>query len=185
MLKYIQMNTNSSFLANKKLIFFVIGIVFALIIAGGLMAATNRDPLRENLQRASLRYAAVIALTNDAQEEIGNSELYKINSEASLFLSSGSASISAELASRYGTKIPKEITASETDTTTPEKLNQASLLARYDPTYRQALTQKIESLDALLIEMIGQTRSKSLLATLKDAQGDTSTLLKQLRALKI
>jgi hypothetical protein len=181
----MQMNTNTSLFANKKLIFIIAGVAVALIIGAGLLASGSRDPVQDNLQRATLRYGSTVKLTSDARKEIHNADLNKINSEANLLLNSDSVTITGILTQAYGSKISKEMIASEVDTSSAAKLKEASLLARYDTVYAEVLARKIESIDSLFIEIFGQIKNTRSLQGIKTAQNHTSTLLEQLRALKI
>lgn len=170
--------------ANRKLLL-IGGGVFILLIIGAFLLSNSRDDLRDGLQRLSLRYPAIVKLTNDSAKSIRGEELAKLSSEAGLLLGSDGTSLSAILKDRYGTKIPKEITAAELDTTTKEKLEQAELLDRFDVGYKEVLTVKLESINALLTELLGKTKNAQISNTLQTAQKNTSNLLNQLQKLRL
>lgn len=149
-----------------RLVLIILGIIAA--IAGGLMLlAAGSDNSGQLMKRLSARQTTTLKLVADGQKNLTDDNLQKLNSELSLILLSDSAIVQSELANAgLEKKIDKEVVAAEADSGTFDKLATAKLNAQYDVTYRTILTQKLESLSALLQELHDKTRSKPLKAAL-------------------
>lgn len=154
-------------LMTKRMLFIVLGIAAALVAAVVLMfvSSDKSGPLQ---QRLSARQAAAISIINDGQKNLQSDDLQKLNSELKLVLLGDTLKLEAGFKALGMKKVEKEIVAAEADTATLAQLKTAKLNAQYDDTYRTVLTQKLESLRALVQELHGATKSKSLKAILND-----------------
>ena len=163
--------------------FLIVGslVILAVIVAAFLLFGTrdNSGVLRERL---SARQTVTLSVIADGQKNISGEDLGKLNSEVSIVLKSDDAALQAALKAA-GTKPDKKITASEADTDSVTELKTAKLNGQYDSKYRSILNQKLESLQALVKELYGSSKSKSLKATLNVEYGHLDTYLNQLRAL--
>lgn len=145
----------------------VIVLVVLAVIGGGLMLlASSSDNNGQLLQRLSARQSTTLKLIADGQKNLSSDNLSKINSELSIVLIGDNTALQTELKHAGIKKLDKTIVAAEADETTFTKLTSAKLNAQYDQTYKVTLEQKLESLQALLRELHGKTKSKSLKAVL-------------------
>lgn len=149
----------------KRTLFFIIGAVFAIGAAGFMLLASG-DNSGQLQQRVSARQATLQKLIADGQKNITNDDLAKINAELNIILLSDNTALQSGLKTAGMKKTDKTITAAEADAATFEKLADAKLNAQYDAAYQAALTQKLESHRALLQELHGKTKSRSLKSAL-------------------
>jgi hypothetical protein len=161
----------------------IVAILLGAIIGGFLLIASSSDDTGQLLQRVSARQATTLRLVADGQKNLTRDDLKKINSELSIILLSDNASLQAELADAGIKKLEKEVVSAEADQTTFEKLASAKLNAQYDATYQTTLTQKLESLRALLRELHDKTKSKSLKAVLARGYTHLTTYVNELSKL--
>ena len=141
----------------------IILVVIAVIVGGFMLLAASSDNSGQLMQRLSARQNTTLKLVADGQKNLSDDNLQKINSELNLVLLSDNTLVQSELTGAgIAKKMDKDIVASEADSATFDKLATAKLNAQYDTTYRVTLTQKLESLSALLRELHDKTKSKSL-----------------------
>lgn len=154
----------------------LIGLLIVAITAAVFMLfASSSDNNGQLMQRLSARQATTLKIIADGQKNLTNDDLSKINSELSIILLSSDAALQTELKSAGIKKLDKTITAAEADSETFTKLTSAKLNAQYDSTYKTVLTQKLESLQALLRELHDKTKSKSLKTVLSTEYKHLST----------
>lgn len=145
-----------------KLVLIILAII-AVLVGGFMLIAAGSDNSAQLMQRLSARQGTTLKLIADGQKNLTDDNLQKINSELTLVLLSDSTLVQSELTKAgIAKKMDKDIVASEADSATFDKLATAKLNAQYDTTYRVTLTQKLESLNALLRELHDKTKSKSL-----------------------
>lgn len=149
-----------------KRTFFVVLLVIVAVVAGLLLFLASRDNSGQLQQRLSARQATTLRIIADGKKNIANDNLAKINSELGIVLLSDNVKLQEALATAGLKKVDKDVTAAEADADTFAQLNTAKLNAQYDASYRNILTLKLESLQALAQEIHGKTRSKSLKAAL-------------------
>lgn len=154
-------------LMTKRTLFLIIGAIVALAV-GMIMIFASGDNSATLRQRVSARQATTIKLIADGQKNITRDDIAKINSELSIVLASDNSKLQTALKTAGLKKTDKTITAAEADAATFEKLKTAKLNAQYDSTYLSVLTQKLESLRGLLVELNENTRSRSLKAATAD-----------------
>lgn len=148
-------------LMTKRTLFLVLGGAAAVIVSG-LLLLNSQDGSAQLQQRLHARQTTTIKLIADGQKNLSNDDLSKINSELSLILSGDHTELVAALKAAGLTKIDVSIKSTEADTEVFETLKTAKLNAQYDSAYQNILTQKLESLHALLKEVHGKTRSPEL-----------------------
>lgn len=132
------------------------------LAAGAFMLLSTGDSSGELQQRAVARQNTTLRLIADGQKNITNDDLAKINSELNIVLIGDNNQLQAAVKTAGLKKVAKTITSNEVDTATFETLKDAKLNAEYDDAYQNALTQKLESLRALLQELHGKTSSRKL-----------------------
>lgn len=161
----------------------IVAVLFSAIVGGFLLIASSSDNTGQLLQRVSARQTTTLRLIADGQKNLTRDDLRKINSELNIILLSDNATLQAELTSAGIKKLDKEVVSAEADQTTFEKLASAKLNAQYDATYQTTLTQKLESLRALLRELHDKTKSKSLKTALASEYSHLTTYIDELSKL--
>lgn len=144
---------------DKKIIFAVIGGFFLIIIGVVLLSFSGGADPKEQLARAVARQESLYQLTKNAEKNIRSGDLKKINSDASLFLTSDLSTLRSLMQSSGNKNVPKDISASEYDAKAEERLTEAALNGRYDDTYITIMSQKIDSQQALLREISGKSNN--------------------------
>ena len=161
----------------------VLGMIVA-IVAGVLLLFAGSDSTGTLQQRLSARQATTLKLVADGQKNITNDDLKKLNSELSIVLNGDSVTVQAALAAAGMKKVEKTITADEADLQTFEELKSAKLNGQYDSTYRRVMTQKLESLRALLQELHGATKIRELKPSLAAEYKHLGVYLENLQTLE-
>jgi len=149
----------------KKTLFMILAAVVVIAVAI-VLVVSSQDNSGQLQQRLSARQATTLKIIADGQKNIGDDDLGKLNSELNIILSSDNNELQAALKTAGMKKVDKKITAAEADLDTFKKLATAKLNAQYDTAYRSVLTQKLESLRALMRELHDATNSRSLKAAL-------------------
>jgi len=149
----------------KRTLFVALAVI-AAIAAGAFMLLGSQDNSGQLQQRLSARQATTLRLIADGQKNIESDDLAKLNSELSIVLTGDNVTLQSALKTAGMKKADKTVVAAEADTETFTKLKTAKLNAQYDASYKNVLIQKLESLQALLQELHGKTKSKSLKSAL-------------------
>lgn len=157
----------STGLITKQTLFVVIGLLVAIVI-GGLLLLGSGDNSGQLQQRLSARQTTTQALIADGQKNLTSGDLKKINSELQIILASDTNQLQAALTVAGLKKIDKTVVAAEADTATFQKLTTAKLNGQYDTAYKNVLTQKLESLNALIKELHAATKSTGLKTALNN-----------------
>lgn len=169
---------------SKKTLFIVLALVGALIV-GGIMLMSSGDKSGPLQQRLSARHAATLTVITDGQKNIQNDELSKLNSELKIVLLGDIQTFDATVSTLGKKQKPnKTIVADEANKTSLEKLKDAKLNAQYDTTYEGLLTQKLESLRALVTELHDNTSYKRLKAVLATEYAHLTTYINALTELQ-
>jgi hypothetical protein len=158
-------------------------VIVAALVGGFLMLASSSDNSKDLMHRLGARQATTLKLIGDGQKNLNSDQLTKINSELNLILISDNAALETEITGAGIKKLDKEVVAAEADTETFEKLASAKLNGQYDATYKTVLTQKLESLRALLRELHDKTKSKSLKTVLANEYQHLTTYSDELEKL--
>lgn len=155
----------------------------AAVVIGGLLLLLNQDSSGQLQQRLYARQTTTMKLLADGQMNLSGDDLSKLNSELSLILASDHTGLVSALKSVGLKKVEDTIKSEEADTDVFKSLRTAKLNAQYDSVYLAALTQKIDSLHALLKELHGKTRSEKLRTALATEYKHLTPYLNQLEAL--
>ena len=151
----------------SKKAFLIVLVLLAAVAAGAFMLLGSGDKSGTLQQQMSARQATTQRIIEDGQKNISSDELSKLNSELRLVLIGDTNVLQGALATAGIKKIEKSINTAEADTASFDTLKDAKLNAKYDATYRNVLTQKLESLRALTTELHDETKSKPLKAALE------------------
>jgi hypothetical protein len=150
-------------LMTKRTLLMLIGGILVVFAAFMLLFASG-DNSGTLQQRTKARQDILLDLVADGKKNLTSDEIGKINSELYIILLSDDAELQAALKTAGLKKVDKTILAAEADSETFDTLATAKLNAQYDAKYQTVLIQKLESHRALLKELHGKSKSKSLKA---------------------
>lgn len=163
----------------------VIGLIAAALIVGIIMLTSNNGGgVQEKLERLAVRYDNLVKITKTAASKINNQALSKLNAEATALLTSDNTAIATLVKERYGS-IPGDITKSETDTISTDKLKNALQLNTYDTTYKLMLQDKLNNLFALSGEILKKTNNSTTTKTLTTARTNLQSIYTRLGDVKL
>lgn len=151
---------------SKKILLIAAGLIVA-VIAGVFMMIGSGDQSASLQQRLSARQGTTLAIIEDGQKNLSGDELKKLNGELRIILLGDTTTLESALTAAGMKKLDKETKAAEADTGSFSKLKDAKLNGRYDAVYTDILTQKLESLQALVGEVHDKTNSRQLKSVLK------------------
>lgn len=166
-------------------VFIIVLAMVAAVVAGILLMFAGSDSTGTLQQRLSARQTTTLKIVADGQKNITSPSLAKINSELSIVLTGDNAAVQAALTNAGLKKVEKTITADEADLVTFEELKSAKLNGQYDATYQRILTQKLESLRALLQELHGATKISDLKPSLATEYKNLGVYLDALEKLEL
>lgn len=150
---------------SKKTLLIASGLVAAIIVAILLLGSSGGNSTAKQLQHLSLRITSLQALieNSDITKNIKHQGLSQINTELKLTLTSNTNELTPlMLSAGMPPKFDKSIIASETDTSSATKLEEAALNNKFDQAYAETLGQKIVSLRALIAETYRLTKNTEL-----------------------
>lgn len=152
------------------LVVFVVFQVFAAITSG---------PKRE-LEQLIAREQDLVALTVKYETQVTDPALAKINSEATILITSDVVSLTSQLQKEFGAEAPSEATVTaETDTTSEAKLQSATQNGRFNEEYRAILGQKVAA-SLELAQIVQQSSSGDLTVALDKNIANLTYLADQL-----
>jgi hypothetical protein len=121
----------------------IIGVIVAVLLGVGLLVVTLLNGnTRNDLTLLAVRENSLLTLANGSTASIRNPDLATANSNATILLTSDVASMVNNTGIK---KLPADLVKKEADTN-GDNLKQASLLAKFDTTYRALVLQKVEAL---------------------------------------
>lgn len=168
---------------NPKLIAAIVGGVLVLLFAVFLIIENSRGGSGETMARVVARHTALATMADEAQKNLVNSELRRINTDLNLFLISDGNALEASMQG-FGIKsVPKQITTAEADSEATQRLTQANAAGRFDETYRTVISQKIDEHQALLVEARGKISSTTADESLGSTYEHLESIQRQLNAL--
>lgn len=133
---------------DRKKLLLVIGLGIGVAIGIALFfmiffSSSNKD----DFQRVVARTQELQTLTDGSQKRVRSAELAKVNSDATLLLSSDATILTTQLQKKFGEKtLSQDIKKAVTDNTIANRLTQAELLNKFDITYRNVLLEKLNQL---------------------------------------
>jgi hypothetical protein len=138
---YYSNNSNGG--GSKMARMLIIGVIAVAIIGTALFALSLLNGnSRNDLTLLAVRENSLLTLANASQKEIRYPDLSTANSNATVLLTSDVATVVADTGIK---KLPDDLVKKEADTNT-EALKQASLLNKFDLTYRQIVMSKVAAL---------------------------------------
>ncbi len=160
----------------------IIGAVLALILGGGMLVLTlNSSSSRNDMTLLAVRENSLLALANTSQKSIRDPDLSTANSNATLLLQSDVASIVVDTDIK---KLPDDLVKKEVDTHA-DALKQASLLDKFDVTYRKLVLDKVSALIIQAQTVRKTTTGKKSKAVVDQAIKNLQSIDKQFTALSI
>ena len=172
---------------SRKTIFIGIGIAIALIITLLLLVASHQgDNLQPFEQRLAIRMTNLQALASSAQSSINNEDLVNLNSQLSALTISDNANLQNDLkAAGISDKYPKEMVASEANTTLYASLKQAAVNGDFDQQYITAVTKRITDTSSLMNTIYQKTQNAQLRQDISKTYKDLQFIKKQMLDLKL
>jgi hypothetical protein len=158
----------------------LIAVVVVLMIFNGLTSGP-----KNNFMALTSQQDGLYQLINIRQAKIQNSDLKKINADAQILILGTTVTLHSLLNREYGVSaLPDNVIAAAGDSTIDAKLKDASLIGRYDITYRSILLGKFATQIAALQTSRSEASafSQQKLATILDTM---RSLQKQLTGLAL
>jgi hypothetical protein len=160
----------------------IIGLVLAVVLGGGMLFLTLTSAnSRNDITLLAVRENSLLALANTAQKSIRDPDLSTANSNATLLLQSDVASMVIDTDIK---KLPDDLVKKEADTHT-DALKQASLLNKFDSTYRQLVLEKVSAIVVQAQTVRTNTSSKKSRAVIDQAIENLQSIDKQFTDLTI
>lgn len=165
-------------LTKRTLLFSAIG-VFAVIMAIIMLFASRGGGAGDDLALLVARQDQLVDLAETSHETISSSDLRKINADAKLFLQSDALVLQDVMEQNGTAKVPKKITESVTNDY-EQRLTDAKSAGRFDSSYADVLSQKIEAQQALISSVYKKSGTKTK-AKLSPVYDSLEVLLEQLQ----
>jgi hypothetical protein len=160
----------------------IIGLVLAVILGGGMLVLTlNSSSSRNDITLLAVRENSLLALANTSQKSIRDADLSTANSNATLLLQSD---VSTMVIDTDIKKLPDDLVKKEADTHA-DALKQASLLSKFDTTYRQIVLDKVSALVTQAQTVRTNTSGKKSRAVVDQVIKNLQSIDKQFTALTI
>lgn len=169
-------------LSKRALIVLAAGIAAAII--GGLLILVSRDASGPLQPRLSARQTTTLKIIADGQKNLVGGDLKKLNSDMNIVLGSDNSTIQAVLKAAGMKKVDKNVASAEADSSTFEKLTDARLNGRYNQTYQDVITLKLESLRELVRELHEASHNKDLKSALNEEYKHLSEFINSLEELE-
>jgi hypothetical protein len=144
--------------ASSVRLYVIVGIVAAILLGAGMLLLTIASGnAKADLNLLAARENSLLTLATASQKNINNPDLATANSNASILLTSDVATI---LDATGTSKLDANLVKQEADTN-GDKLKQASLLAKFDSSYRQIVIDKVAALITQATKLISQSSGKT------------------------
>ncbi len=160
----------------------IIGAIVAVLIGVGLVVLTTLGSGSKNdITLLAVRENSLLTLANGSTASIRDPDLATANSNATILLTSDVASI---INSTGIKKLPPDLVKKEADTN-GSSLKQASLLNKFDTTYRKLIIQKVEALISEAQTVRGTLSGKSTRDATDQAISNLQSIDKQFTQLQL
>lgn len=171
---------------DRKKIFIAIGLLVAVLLGAIMLILSMGGGSKEAYMTMVARHNTLQATVDEAQKKIHSSALAKANSDASLLLSSHGVVLTEQLKSKFGeSQISDAARKAGTDSTIATKLTDASLLNKYDVTYRNIFQQQLLLLMNESIQMKQDIGGKNFTEAMNNYFNDLKSIDDQLNALNL
>lgn len=139
-------------------LYIIVGVIVAILLgAGVLLLAITSGNAKTDLNLLAARENSLLTLATSSQKNIQDPDLATANSNATILLTSDVATI----LNTTGTgKLDANLIKQEADTN-DDALKQASLLAKFDSTYRQIVIDKVTALTTQATNLRNQSNGKT------------------------
>lgn len=154
-------------------------VIIFLVVAVNIFNAITSGP-RQNLERIVARTDSLQKFTADNQSAISDTDLAKLNSEATIFLASNTFELKTKLKEQYNAEVSEPIKLEEADTTSKETLKDATSAGRFNESYRQLLNEKLATALQLAKSIQQNSTSQSLNNVLQQTIANLEALAAQL-----
>ena len=170
-------------LDNRKFFIFIgAGLLVAIII--GVLALFNGGTTpTQKMETLSARLTTLQTISSKAQANIKSSSLRSANSSLTLLLTNTNHDIIDPFKTNGVNvqKLDKTIVKQEDGKALSAKLEDARLNAVFDRTYAREMSYQLDTVKALMKDIYGKTKSKSLKSFLETANNNLSPINKQLQ----
>ncbi|MGD8373833.1 MAG: hypothetical protein PVI21_03165 [Candidatus Woesebacteria bacterium] len=173
---------------DRKKIFIAAGLLAAVILGAIMLILSMGNGSRGAYMSMLARHDALQTTIDDSQKQIKSSALAKVNSDASLLLSSHGLALDEQLKSKFGESKLSDSATKEGDSIIAEiteKLSSASLLDKFDVTYRNIIQQQITLLMNESLDVKNQAGGKTFSADMDSYFNDLKSIDNQLNALSL
>ena len=160
----------------------IVGVIAAVLIGGGLLALNLLSGhSKQDLTLLAVHENSLLTLANSSRNSIRNADLSTANSNATILLTSDVANLVAVTGIK---KLPDDLVKKEADTH-GDALKQATLLNKFDTTYKDIAVEKIEALLTEAQALRGSITGKKMLAALDQVIANLQAIDKQFVQLKL
>lgn len=160
----------------------IIGVIVAVVISLGLLALTVLNGNTKNdITLLAVRENSLLVLANGSTASIRDPDLATANSNATILLTSDVAGMVSATGIK---KLPADLVKKEADTN-GDNLKQASLLNKFDTTYRQLVLQKVDALISEAQTVRTTLSGKSTKAAVDQAIVNLQSIEKQFTQLQL
>lgn len=167
--------------SNKLFLIVVIAGVLTALIVGIFALLNSSTSNKDNLIRLSARLNTLQSISDTSKKTITSSDLRGTNTALSLLLTSTNRDITAPLANNSvdTAKLDAKIVASEDGSDLKKRLEDARVSGYFDRTYAREMSDQLTTLIALMKEIDGRTKSKSLKDFLATTEKQLEPIQKQ------
>ena len=174
---------------SKKTLLVIGGLLAAVLIGAVLLLSTSNKPSPVLLlQHLSLRLGTYQTFLSDTTttRNLKNQDLSRLVTNSSLTIDSDINTITPLLVQVGATaKVSEAVASAEADTTSADKLEEATLNNKLDQTYAEIMAKKISSLRALLAEIAPTIKNEELFKSLQSLDTHLSDQEKSLEKITL
>jgi len=156
---------------NLRLVLIIAGAFLLLITVLGLIFSAGNGSSTEQNQRLLYRLDALLTLTKNAQDQLKDDSLKKLNAELSLVLTGDQTAVTKVIPTAKNSSSLTAIKTEETDADTTAKLKTAASNGTYNSTYKSVMQDKLSSLyslSATVGKSSASSKTKAALATMNE-----------------
>jgi hypothetical protein len=169
--------------SNKLFLMVIGGGLLLAVIIGILMLSSSASGPTKKIQTLAARLTTLQTISDKAQKNIKSGDLRSTNSSLTIFLTNANRDM-VEPLKKNGVdvkKIDKSITAKEAGTDLTKTLEDARLNAVYDRTYAREMGYQLDTVAALMKDILESSNSKSLKEFLISTDANLLPLKKQFK----
>lgn len=138
--------------------YIIIGLILAVLLGGAmLLLSLSSNSAKSDINLLAARENSLMTLTTGSQSKIRSADLATANSNASILLASD---VNTLLGASGTDKLDSDLIKQEADTNS-DKLEQSSLLNKFDETYRQIVIDKTATMITQATKLRDQSSGSS------------------------